>query len=371
MSAGRLKSLDVLRGFDMFFIMGGWQLVIALCVLFGFGDDCFLADQMKHVDWHGFHFCDFIYPLFIFTAGASFPFSFAKQVERGSSSLRIRLRILKRTLTLVLLGFLVDGFFKDGSIHYGSVLGRIGIAWGLAALAYTALSWRTRAAGCAVLLIAYWLLLRFIGAPDHLEAPLYSPLGNIAGWLDRMCFPPGHFAAEGPYYNQGMLGTLMTASVTAMFGIFSGELLKWKSLAPDRKALALFVGGAILVALGCFLAFGCGSLSLPINKKLWTSSYVLVSGGLSAALLALFYYLIDVKGWWSHTTFFTVIGMNSITIYVAQRLVDFGFTARFFLGGLASMMSPAAGEALTWTGHITVCWIFLYFLYRKNIFLKV
>ena len=84
---GRLKSLDVLRGFDMFFIMGGWQLVISLCVMLGFGDSCWLADQMKHVDWDGFHFCDLILPLFLFIAGVTYQYSFSKQVGRGSTML--------------------------------------------------------------------------------------------------------------------------------------------------------------------------------------------------------------------------------------------------------------------------------------------
>ena len=371
MNEGRLKSLDVLRGFDMFFIMGGWQLVIALCVFLGFGENCFLADQMKHVDWHGFHFCDFIYPLFIFIAGVSFPFSCAKQLECGRTKAQIRLKILRRAVTLFLLGMLVDGFLIDATVHYGSVLGRIGIAWGIAAFLFTVLSWRKRALLCVLSLVGYWMLLRFVGAPDHPEAALYSPLGNISGWLDRLVFPSAHFAEEGPYYNQGPLATLTVVPVTAMLGVFAGEILKTGKPTPERKALVLFAGGTALVALGCLVAYGCGPLSFPLNKKLWTSSYVLVAGGCSAALLALFYHLIDVRGWWRRTLFFTVIGMNSITIYVAQRLVDFRFTARFFLNGLAGALPTSAGEVILDIGYIAVCWLFLYFLHRKGVFLKV
>ena len=230
---------------------------------------------------------------------------------------------------------------------------------------------RTRILVAVVILVWYWAFSLCIGAPDHPEAALYSPLGNISGWLDRLVFPSAHFAEEGPYYNQGPLATLTVVPVTAMLGVFAGEILKSGRLSPERKALVLFAGGTALVALGCLVAYGCGPLSFPLNKKLWTSSYVLVAGGCSAALLALFYYLIDVRGWWRRTLFFTVIGMNSITIYVAQRLVDFRFTARFFLNGLAGALPASAGEVLLDVGYVAVCWLFLYFLHRKGVFLKV
>lgn len=370
-SRGRIESLDVLRGFDMFFIMGGWQFVISLCVLFGFGDSCALAEQMKHVDWNGFHFCDFIFPLFIFISGVTFPFSFSRQSEKVASLCRIRLKILRRSVILVLLGFAVSGFFTRGTLHFGSVLGRIGVSWGLAALMYTFLSWRKRAIVSAALLLAYWLLLRFVGAPDHPEAGVFSPLGNVSGWIDRTFFPPHYFAEEGPYYNQGILATFVSAPVTAMLGIFAGEILALRDAAPQRKALILSVLGCILLSIGLFAAFGCGPLSMPVNKKLWTTSYVLVSGGCSFLILSLFYYLIDIKGFCRLKTFFTVIGVNSIAIYVVQRFVDIRYTARFFFGGVASLLPQAAGSAVLDAGYIILCWLVLFLLYKKKIFFKV
>ena len=369
--ADRLMSLDVLRGFDMFFIMGGWQLVISLCVLLGFGDSCWLAEQMKHVDWHGFHFCDLIFPLFVFISGVTYPYSFAKGAAAGATVSGARLRILRRSLVLVALGFAVDGFFADGSLHFGSVLGRIGISWGIAAFAYTALGLRMRVVCCAAALLGYWAFMRFVGAPDHPEAGVFTPLGNVSGWLDRLVFPSAHFAAEGPYYNQGFLGTLTTVPVTAMLGVFAGELLRCGRLSPERKSLALLVAGVALAALGCIVAFGCGPLSFPVNKKLWSPSFVLVAGGCSSALLAVFHYLVDVKSWWRHTLFFVVIGMNPIAIYVAQRFVDFRFTARFFLGGLSSALPQAAGAALLDLGYVAVCWLLLFALYARRVFIKV
>ena len=370
-SPQRLKSLDVLRGFDMFFIMGGWQFVISACVALGFGDSCFLATQMKHVDWNGFHFCDFIFPLFLFIAGVTFPYSFAKQISSGLSLFRVRLRILRRALVLILLGFGISGFFASGGLHFGSILFRIGVAWAFAALLYTFFLWRKRVLVSAQLLLIYSLLLMFVGAPDYPDAGVYSPLGNISGWVDRMVFPPFCFAQEGPYYNQGFLGTIIAAPVTAMLGIFAGEMLRAENVSPSCKARNLFLIGLSILSIGLLAAFCLGDYSIPINKKLWTSSYVLVSGGCSFLILSIFYYLIDVKYWWKHYLFFTVIGVNSITIYVAQRFIDFRYTATFFSKGLVASVSESFGLVIADASYIAVCWIFLFLLYKMRVFIKV
>ena len=152
---GRLASLDALRGFDMFFIMGLGTLVVNLCVALGLGSDCWLAVQMKHPTWLGISHRDTIFPLFLFIAGISFPFSLAKQRENGLSTARILLRIARRLALLVLLGMVYERFFASDArpFRYGSVLARIGIAWAAAAVMQVFLCIRARVAVAAAILI--------------------------------------------------------------------------------------------------------------------------------------------------------------------------------------------------------------------------
>lgn len=366
--ADRLQSLDVLRGFDMLFIMGFATLVVKICVLLGWGDGCWLARQMEHVDWHGLAHHDTIFPLFLFIAGISFPFSFAKQREKGASPGQIRLRCLWRGLALFALGLVYGGFLRDfGSMRLSSVLARIGLAWMCAAWLYTCCRARTRILVAVVILVWYWAFSLSIGAPDHPGAGPLTPEGNFSCWVDRTFL----FLKKGQLYdNQSTLG-LLPAIVTAMLGMFAGEIVRCPRWSGDRKSLILLGTAVGTLALGCLVAYGFGDYSFPINKKLWSPSFVLVVGSYSFAMFAFFYWLIDVKGWRRWTLFFRVIGLNSITIYLAQPILGMGSVNRFFFGGLAGLLPPAAGDVLLGTTYIGVCWLFLYFLYRKNVFLKV
>ena len=364
----RLQSLDALRGFDMLFIMGFATFVVKLCVLLGWGEACWLARQMEHVDWHGLAHHDTIFPLFLFIAGISFPFSFAKQRERGLTLMGIRLRCLRRGLVLFALGLVYGGFLRDfGALRLSSVLARIGLAWMFAAWIYTCCRVHVRIGIAVLLLVCYWAFSLCIGAPDHPEAGVLTPEGNFSCWIDRTFL----FLKKGQLYdNQSTLG-LFPAIVTAMLGMFAGDVVRKLEWSGDRKTLMLLAAAAGALILGLFVAYGCGPVSFPINKKLWSPSFVLVVGSYSFALFAVFYWLIDVKGWWRHTLFFRVIGMNSITIYLAQPILGMGTVNRFFFGGLAGLFPPAMGAVVLAGTYIAICWLFLYFLYRKNVFLKV
>ena len=369
--SGRLHSLDVFRGFDMFWIMGGDALVIALAALFGCGSHEGLAQQMHHPDWVGFRFIDLVFPTFIFIAGVSWPFSYARQLEKGFGRGKIILRVLKRYAILFLLGLVYMGVLLDGPAgsRWDSVLGRIGFAWAGAALLYVFFSFRARLGIAAALLLGYWGVSLAFGAPDHPEAGRFTMEGCLAGWIDRM-WCPGQIPNDGLVANQGLLSNL-PAVVTAMLGVFTGEYLRESAHSGSRKALTM-VGAAVgLLAAGLFVAFGCGSWSFPIIKKLWSPSYVLLCGAYSLGLFAVFYWLVDVKGVWRHTLFFKVIGMNSIAIYFGQSLVGFWRTnERLFTW--VSTLFPGNGPAVVMAlGYIAVCWCFLYFLYRKNVFLRV
>ncbi|MCR5179899.1 MAG: DUF5009 domain-containing protein [Bacteroidaceae bacterium] len=364
----RLQSLDALRGFDMFFIMGGSALLAALATWFPCDFTSALALQMTHVDWHGLVHHDTIFPLFLFIAGISFPFSMAKQRASGRSESAIHWKIVRRGLTLVLLGIIYNGLLSSwdfANARYASVLGRIGLAWMFAALIFLHTRWRSRAIIIAALLVGYWLVLRFVPAPDAPGADIFSEQGNIAGYIDRLLLP-GSFACTH-LDPEGILSTF-PAIATALLGMFTGEWVKLErpSLTPSKKAAWMAVAGVALLALGLLW-----SLDFPINKKLWTSSFVLVVGAYSLLMFALFYYIIDVRGWRRWTPFFTVIGLNSITIYLAQKFINFQFTADRLFGGLIQLLPESAQPFFSSAAYIAVCWLLLYVLYRQRIFLKV
>jgi len=367
-------SIDALRGFDMLFIMGFTGLVINLCNLFPSGAECWLARTMKHVPWNGLAHHDTIFPLFLFIAGLSFPFSIAKQKEQGRSMKYILLKIFRRGLTLVCLGIICNGFFRFdfANLRVASVLGRIGLAWMFAALIYIYFKPAARAAIAAVILVGYWLLVCYVPAPDVPGADPLSMQGNLVGYVDRILMPGRLIYDGGRFDPEGLLSTL-PAIVTAMLGMAAGEFVRSEKtgLGTEKLSGAKKAGYMGLASVALLAAGLLWSLVFPINKMLWSSSFVLVVGAYSLALFALFYYVIDVKGLRKWTFFFRVIGMNSITIYVAQSIIDFHKIDRFFLGGLADKLPEEWGAVVLSAGYVAVCWLFLYFLYKKQIFLKV
>jgi predicted acyltransferase len=363
----RLMSLDTLRGFDMLFIMGFSSLIISLCSLFPGGAECWLAKTMVHAKWHGLLHHDTIFPLFLFIAGISWPFSYSKQLSSGADKKSIYLKILKRALILIALGIVYNGFFKLDfqNLRICSVLGRIGAAWAVAAILYMNFKPITRAVICAVILVGYWLLIGFIPAPDVPGADPYTMQGNLVGYIDRL-ITPGRLIYDGGRFDpEGLLSTL-PAVVTAMLGMFTGEFIR-RTDVPERKKSG-YMGLAELVLLGVGLLW---SLSFPINKSLWSSSFVLVVGSYSLAMFALFYEIIDVRGYQKWAFPFIIIGLNSVTIYLAQRIIPFDEISGFFLNGAASMLSPDWEKVLLDVGYLAVSWLFLYFLYRKKTFLKI
>ena len=359
-------SLDALRGFDMLFIMGFAGLVTALCKLCPGEFSDWMTAQMGHADWNGFFHHDTIFPLFLFIAGISFPFSLAKQREKGMSERSIYLKVIRRGLTLVALGFVYSGLFKldFATLRLPSVLGRIGLAWMFAALLFVNFNVRTRAVIAAAILLGYGLLLQFVAAPDAGGAGPLTLEGNIVGYVDRIVMP-SHLLGGRGFDPEGLLSTL-PAIVTAMLGMFTGEFVRRQDLSGGRKASWMIAAAVALLVAG--LAFNG---VVPVNKSLWSSTFVCVVAAYSLAMFALFYYLIDVRGWRRWTLFFRVVGLNSITIYLAQRIVGFGRISDFFLGGVASKCPEALAAVVNSAGYVAVCWLFLYFLYRKNVFLKV
>lgn len=382
---GRLMSLDALRGADMVFIMGFASVVTAFCTWVG-AKDCWLATQMTHVAWHGFRHHDTIFPLFLFLAGVSWPFSYAGQVSKGRTAGAILRKIGFRVVALFALGLVTAKLFafKFAELRYDTVLAHIGVCWALAALLYMAVkSWRVRLAVCALVLVAHTLLLAFVTAPDAAALLAstdpavmkkvaayaaygtdgFSFTGNLGGWLDRTLMPGVLF--EGVFDPDGIL-CKPTGFVLAVFGTLAGELLRRADLSGNRKTAILLAAGAVALALTLACSPWC-----PVNKKIWTATFVLAAASYSLFALALFYWLVDVRGFRKWTFFFRVIGMNSITIFVLWHVVSFPQLSRFFLSGVAGLGDKAWATLVFECGRVAVEWLVLYFLYRKNTFLRV
>lgn len=360
----RLASLDALRGFDMFWIMGGEAFLGALVALFGVTG---FGPAFDHVPWHGLHFMDCVFPTFLFLAGVSFPFSAAASAARGLSPRAIALRCLRRGLTLFALGIVFNGFLQNPDVaHFRvwSVLGRIGLAWMVAAwvaLAVTGMKGRL-AIAVAILagVTAFTLLVPAPGAAPG--ADVFSPEGNFGCWLDRT-LTGGH--TYQPLFDPEGFAGFLPAVVTALLGVLAGDWIRGRAV-TGRTALVLLVAG-----VGLSLAGLAWSFVFPINKALWSPSFTLVVGGFSMMALAAFYWVIDVKGCGKWAFPFKVIGMNSITIYLAQPIIGFGTARQFFFGAAIGNLPAGAAAVLAAVAYVALCWLFLYFLYRKNVFLKV
>ena len=361
----RLLSLDVFRGFDMMMIVGFDALMIALDSWLS-GSAGWLTTQFRHPEWFGLSFYDTIFPTFIFIAGISFPFSYAKQVGRGDGRVTVCLRILKRVLLLVALGLVYNGIlkFNFSNFRYASVLGRVGISWGIAAMLYVFVGRRVRITICAGLLTLYSVLLLTFVAPDYPGASSFSVEGNFVGWLDRI-IQPGRLYQGNLCEPSGLVGSVVSVP-TAMLGMFAGEIVRSQAFSGVGKVVRLLILGAGILVAGLALM-----TCIPISKKLWTPSFTLCVAAYSSVMFAVIYWIVDVAKCRMWTTFFTVIGMNSITIYMLRRFVDFNAISRFFLGGVAEKLSASGGRVVVAAGSFLAGWLVLYFLYRKKTFLKV
>ena len=248
----RLQSLDALRGFDMLFIMGFASLVVAVCGLWPNAVTDSIASQMGHASWDGFTHHDTIFPLFLFIAGVSFPFSLSKQRSLGLSTGTIYAKIVRRALTLVLLGVIYNGLFRLDfeNLRIASVLGRIGLAWGIAAVLYLNFGVKARIAIAAAILVGYGLLSALVAAPDVAGAGPLTREGCLAGYVDRLLLPGKLYGKT--FDPEGLLSTV-PAVVTAMLGMFTGEFVRRQDLSGGRKASWMIAAAVALLVAG--LAF--------------------------------------------------------------------------------------------------------------------
>lgn len=366
-AAPRLVSLDALRGFTMFWIVGADYFAAAFRGLDGGAVSRFLGEEFGHAAWAGLTFYDLIFPLFLFMVGAAVPLSLDRIVVREGRGVALR-RIVQRTALMFLLGVLLYGGLAHGweKIRWVGVLQRLAFGYAAASLLHLYLRPRAIAGVAIALLVGYWALLTFVPVPGGVAGD-YSRGHNWANWIDAHYLPGKVW--YGDYDPEGLLSTL-PALVSALLGLFAGRWMRDESVAPERKLRGLLVGGAVLLALGY-----AWSLQFPLIKRIWTSSYALVTGGWSVLLLALFYWLIDLRRATRWATPFVWIGSNALLIYLASHLVDFRAVAAYFVGGPVA----AALDAL-WTGlsglvlaltSVALCTALCGWLYARKIFIRL
>jgi predicted acyltransferase len=369
----RLTSLDALRGFDMFWIVGGEGIAHAAAKLTGWAWLVWLSGQLEHPEWHGFAFYDLIFPLFLFLAGVSMPFSFEKRTARGDTKSQLVRHVIIRGLVLVLLGMVFNGLLKFNwpDTRLPSVLGRIGLAYLFAGLIVLNTKPRVQLLAAIGLLILYWAALKFIPVPGFGAGDL-SPGHTLTDWIDRSVIPGRlHRGDRDP---EGILG-VVPAIATCLAGVLTGHLLKSSRVGGLAKTGTMIFAGVICLGLGWLWNGDIEHItwwSFPINKNLWSSSFVLWCAGLSLLFLSLFYLVIDVWKFRRWAILFTVIGANSIFIYMTAtgRIIDYANTADYFFGG-ALQHTGSYQPLLSVVSVVLIEWLLLYFMYRKKMFLRV
>lgn len=362
----RLYSLDALRGFDMLMIMGIEGVFGGLAKATGSPFWTTISHQFVHPDWNGFHFYDLIFPLFIFLAGVAVPYSLGRLIEKGVPKQKVLIKVIKRGLILVILGVIYNNGLKIqpvSEVRFGSVLGRIGMAYMLAAIIYIYTKQRGQIIWFCSLLTGYWLLLKFASAPGFPPGDL-TMAGNFTSYVDRLIMPGKLYL--GIHDPEGFLSTV-PAIGNGLLGILAGNLLRNNQKIPaPRKALFFLIGGIAFIVLALIW-----NLDFPINKNLWTSPFVLLTGGISLILLSGFYYVIDVRGHKSWAFFLKVIGMNSILIYLSGHFINWSYSTDSLFHWVGQLVGDPFGVVALAICTLLVKWFFLYFLYQKKVFLRV
>lgn len=388
----RLLSLDALRGFDMFWIAGGEELIRGLYKAWPIGPLHALDGQMHHKTWDGVAFYDLIFPLFVFIVGVSLVFSLSRAIERGGKANALK-RILIRSLALYALGLFYYGGLSRGLDHirWVGVLQRIALCYLFASVFFCIFRLRGLIAICAALLLGYWALVSFVPIRDfnlvrhhlkelHLDphsaetaALFHSTTNLVRGRFENglnlthqvdFQYLPG-LRLDGAYDPEGLLSTL-PAIATCLLGVFAGLLLKHEAIPDQRKVLCLLGAGG--VGLACGFLWG---LQFPIIKRIWTSSYVLIAGGYGCLLLGAFYQMIEIWQWRKWCTPFVWIGMNPITIYLAFNVVDFSNLAKRLVGGPVHQALGGWGNLLLALVVVAMMLALVRFLYQRRIFLRL
>ena len=368
-TTNRIVSLDVFRGLT----------IAGMTLVNNPGTWSSIHWPLEHAQWDGWTPTDLVFPFFVFISGVSIPLAFANRLERGGSRRDLHLKVLKRTVIIFALGLFLNGFpyFDPGTLRIPGVLQRIAICYFFASIVFLNTKLRTQILITIGLLLVYWALMKLVPAPGFVAGDLTKE-GSLASYVDRVVFGKHVWAQAKVYDPEGILSTI-PAVATALMGVLTGQWLRSEKSRYEKVA-GMFVVGAICVAIGW-----AWNSFFPINKALWTSSYVLFTGGLALQFLALFYWLIDINGYRRWARPFEVFGLNAIALYVGSGLMaellglikvssagaSIPLQEWIFQHLFASWASPinaslafAIAFVLVWLG---IMWI----LYRRKIFISV
>ena len=380
----RLLSLDVLRG-----------LTIAFMIMVNNNGGRAAWAEMHHADWNGFTATDLVFPTFLFCVGASIVFATEARLAKGVTRAKLAMHTVQRAVILFLLGIVVNNFpyFHLEHMRFYGVLPRIAVCYLVIGLFYLVdRSVASKVAVLLIVLIGYWVLVRFVpvpgaGVPGR-DVPFLDKDQNIVAWLDRQLMP-NHLYEDFTTHNtrdpEGLLSDI-PALGTTLLGVLAALWLRSKR-EMKAKALGLVLGSASLLASGYIW-----SIWFPLNKKMWTSTFVLVAAGWSMAILALAYWLVEIRGWgkqegptrkiiWP----WLVFGSNAIAAYMVSELLP-GINDLFTINSNGKDMTPLSWARVHVFGiipnpgwacfaysfsYMAVCFIPVWILYRKKIFIKV
>ncbi len=359
----RLMSLDALRGFDMFWIVGAEELIRGLQKFSSGGLLGLIAEQLHHKAWAGFHFEDLIFPLFVFIAGVSLVFSLSKALQHTDRR-TATIRICKRAALLYFIGILYYGGFSTPfeEIRLLGVLQRIALCYLFAGLMFCHLKPKALIGACAGILLGYWAMMSWIPVPGH-GAGNWAEGANLANYVDQQFLPLRKH--DGDHDPEGLLSTL-PAIASCLLGVFAGLILQNPTLTDRKRVLRL-----VTLGLGCLAVGWLWHLNFPVIKKLWTSSFVLVAGGYSYLLLAAFYQVVDVWKFQKWAMPLVWIGVNPITLYFGGHFIDFEAMAKLFFGGPIGAAFGPYQELVMALATLGFGFAFLRYLYQRKIFLRV
>ena len=360
----RVISVDALRGFDMFWIMGGDLAIKGLDEVFHNRISGFLKAQMDHVDWFGFHFYDIIMPLFLFLVGVSMAYSYRKRLSRTSSDRPLWIHTLQRVLILWILGMLIQGnllAYDIGRIHfYTNTLQAIAAGYLIATVFILYLAVLQQVFATIGLLVVYWAIIALVPAGGN-GLGTYDPEGNVAMLVERAVM--GRFIGWGSYT---WIVSTLNFGASVMLGVFSGYLLQAR-VGQYRRFWNFLFYGAALIALGLIADHWH-----PIIKKIWTSSFVLFSGGICVLLLGLFYLIIDVWGLRKGTRWLIILGSNAIFGYVVWHLFGNNLVgmAEVFLRGTTRWIENWY-DTLRYLGGFSIIYLLMWYMYKNRTFIKI
>jgi len=362
----RLLSVDALRGLT----------VAAMVLVNNPGTWRAIYPPLRHAAWHGWTLTDVIFPFFVFIVGVAIPLALGPRLERGERA-PVVLKVIRRSIVIFALGIVLNGFpwFVWANLRIPGVLQRIAVCYLVAAIIYVLTSTRAQAIVAGALLLGYWLVMTVVPVPGYGAGNL-SPEGNLAAYLDRAILGPHIWQFAKVYDPEGILSTV-PAVATALLGVLTGTWLR-SGRRSDVIAARLALAGIVGIAVGELWGFW-----FPINKSLWTSSYVMLTAGLALVVLAACYWLVEVRDRRRWAIPFAVLGVNALILFFLSTLmarllsiIKVGPEARslqtvLFESVFAPLASPVNASLAYALAYVALWWAIVWMLYRWNVRLRI